>query len=35
MWDWMEEQTTTEAVELVELEGVFQGIKPNMTNVDK
>ncbi|MCI39094.1 hypothetical protein A2U01_0060323, partial [Trifolium medium] len=28
--DWMEDLTTTEAAELLELEGVLEGIKPNM-----
>jgi hypothetical protein len=30
-WDWVEDLSNTEAAELLELEGVLQGIKPNFS----
>jgi hypothetical protein len=34
-WDWVEDLSNTEAAELLELEGVLQGIKPNLQQSDR
>ncbi|PNY05648.1 hypothetical protein L195_g002103 [Trifolium pratense] len=34
LWDWMEDLTTTDAAELSDLDGVLQGITPNVVEDD-